>query len=69
MGEKIPFKPRPRHRKAEIIDAIEKAPHLSDRAIAVQFGVSRTAVMHHRHDAGLPRNPRGTNQNTGAGGA
>jgi hypothetical protein len=59
MGAKHPFKPRPRERKAAIIAAIQAAPHRPDRAIAEQFGITRSSVQQLRADTGLPRNPQG----------
>jgi hypothetical protein len=51
----VPFKARPRQRKAQVVAAILADPALSDAAVGRLFGVSAEAVRQVRVAGGLPR--------------
>jgi hypothetical protein len=55
LGRKVPFKVRPRQRKAQVVAAILADPALSDAAVGRLFGVSAEAVRQVRVAGGLPR--------------
>lgn len=69
----MPFKPRPRGRKALILAAIENSPGVTNAAVARRFDVSPERVRRIRIDGGLPQRrvgrPARAAQETGGFGA